>query len=435
MKKSLILLPSRLMDNNRKADRGEDKLIRMGTKARSYLELDNEKTVELWPTNTISGRINRSKVLSIFKAYQADLNTAKSNGMSPEEYLRVGFVTTRTFEYICGDGANGKSDIWISQSIDDTVIGGDPEFILLSNEGEVVYAGNLIDHNGVLASDGPLAELRPDPTIEAEDFVKSIGHILKTHKNAKHISDYKWFASCCWLGNGKDRFNNNRREWPVGGHIHIGTPRQVANKMDINATFRHFYYVTLNKILDELLGIPLMRVDNKEESIARRKHYGTYGSFRTEHGRLEYRTLSGMWMAHPKLALITLGVAKAIIDAYFQMLEAKNFNTEYLSGAINTNTNCFYNDFKRWDNMEVMNAFDTTMPSDRMIDILHNYNIKYDKAYIKKLSDRLRKLPTYRKYATHIDGLIELVSLPYNKTNKMCKDLKETWVNGEDFII
>lgn len=431
MKKALILIPSKLMDGNKKTDRGEDKLIRIGVKARSNMGLDNEKSVELWPTNNVSGRINRSKVLNIYQAYSADLKSARSNGMSPEECLRVGFVTTRTFEYICGNAAD-KNDIWISQSIDDTVIGGDPEFILIDDDNEVIYASSVINRDGELASDGPLAELRPDPTIEAEDFVKAIQKILSSHPRVKDIKKYSWRAACCWLGRGKD---DERDEWPTGGHIHIGTPIQVAQKISINNTFKYFYYVTLNRILDELLGIPLMRMDNKQESITRRRHYGAFGSYRTDHGRLEYRTLSGMWMAHPKLALTTLGVAKAIIDSYFQMLEAKNFKIEYLSGISNSSTNCFISNFNSWDNMQIMHEFGTTMSSGEMIDILHSYKIKYDKAYIKKLSDRLKRLPTYDKYAQHIDNLIELVSLPYQKVSKMSKDLKKTWVEGEDFII
>lgn len=437
MKKPLILIPSPRMDSNQKSDRGEDKLIRIGSKARTNLNLDGEKTVELWPNNTTSDRINRSKVLSIFQGFSSDLKAARGNGMSQEEYLRVGFVTTRTFEYICGNGANSKNDIWISQSIDDTVVGGDPEFILIDEGNTVQYAGMVggFGSEGELGSDGPLAEIRPAPAIEVEDFVNTISKILKTHPKAKYIKNYKWMADCCWLGRSNNAGGRDRDAWPIGGHIHIGTPAQIANKLNINNLFKHFYYVTLTRILDELLAIPIMRVDNKEGSKARRTYYGMYGDYRTEHNRLEYRTLSGMWMAHPKLALITIGVAKAIIDTYFQMLEAKNFRTEYISGTVSSNTNCFDPKFDSWSNMGIMLDFGTTLSSAEMKNILHNYAIKYDKAYIKSLSERLRKLPTYDKYATYIDQLIELVAQPYNKINKMSRDLKKAWVDGEDFII
>jgi len=51
MKNQLILVPSKRMDGNTKADRNEDRLIRMGERARENLGLKNDKSVELWPAD------------------------------------------------------------------------------------------------------------------------------------------------------------------------------------------------------------------------------------------------------------------------------------------------------------------------------------------------------------------------------------------------
>ena len=71
MKKQLILVVSSKMDGN--DNRNEDELIRMGGKARKNLELEDQKNVELWPTNTTNDRINRSKLLKIHQAYTHEI--------------------------------------------------------------------------------------------------------------------------------------------------------------------------------------------------------------------------------------------------------------------------------------------------------------------------------------------------------------------------
>jgi hypothetical protein len=438
MKKQLILVPSERMDSNKKKDRYEDKLIRLSAKARESLGLNDEKVVELWPSNSATDRINRSKTLNIFKAYSVDLKKLKENGLSTDEYERVGFVTTRTFEYICGNGANSQKDIWVSQSIDDTVIGGDPEFILINGDGSVQYAGYVDDfgHNGKLASDGPLAEIRPDPTITAEDFVNDIQRILCTHPRRTKISDYEWMATCCWLGGGDDYGHHKRYEWPVGGHIHVGTPAQIAEQNKKSILFERSFYVALTKVLDELLAIPAMKLDKKDECIKRRTQYGKYGSYRTDHGRLEYRTLSGMWMAHPKLALTILGTAKAIIDSFFHLVEAANFQEDFLNGGQDPrNINFFDPRFNGWDRIEIMKAMSATRSSKEMSDILNNHNFQYTKEYIKKLRATLMRLPTYKNYAKHIDTLVEIISLPHQKLRTIDCDLKHTWVANKEFIV
>ena len=439
MKKQLILIPSHRMDSNTKKGRYEDKLIRIGAKARANLGLNDEKEVELWPSTSDMDRISRSRVLTIFKAFSADLKEAKNAGLSPNEYNRVGFVTTNTFDYICHQGVNSKTDIWIAQSIEDTVIGGDPEFVLLTKDNKVKYAASVanFDYNGKLASDGPLAEIRPDPAVTVENFVNNIQEILCNHPRCKNINKYKWISGCCWLGEGEDH-NNDRREWPIGGHIHIGTPAIVHkhwNDSD-DTTLQDSFYIVLTKVLDELLAIPIMKIDTKNESIKRRLHYGTYGSYHTDHGRLEYRTLSGTWLAHPRLATIVLGTAKAIIDSFFYLWESSEFDIKFLAGGYNPeNVDFFDSDFNKWDRMEITRILRATRTSKEMVAILNKYKMSYTKKYIRELKSTLRNLPAYRTYSNYIDTFIELISLPYRKLRRIDRNLKNTWVSGKEFII
>jgi hypothetical protein len=76
------------MDNNRKDGRNEDKLIRMGEKARANLGLTNDKAVELWPDNNdINGKINHNILALIFQAYSKDLKELKGSGISEVQNL------------------------------------------------------------------------------------------------------------------------------------------------------------------------------------------------------------------------------------------------------------------------------------------------------------------------------------------------------------
>ena len=230
MKAPLILVISERMDSNKKRDRNENGLIRMGSKARDVLGLSGEKVVEVWPDTDAKDRINRSRSLEIFQAYSSDLKKAKQS-MSEDDFLLVGFVTTNTFNYVCKDGRKKKQNIWLADSIEDTIIGGDPEFILMNDDGTIQYAAEIsgFSYDAALGSDGPLAELRPDPAISVDDFVDNMHTILCEHPNTKIIDPYRWVGGCFF--NEKRAGNEIASSWPAGGHIHIGTPVQLAHKI------------------------------------------------------------------------------------------------------------------------------------------------------------------------------------------------------------
>ena len=449
MKSQLILIPSSRMDKNSKKDRNEDQLIRMGQIARENLELTNEKEVELWPDKTVEDRISRSRVLKIFQAFAGDLKEAKGN-LNSEEYDRVGFVTKRTFDYICGPGINNDKNIWIADEISDTVIGADPEFIL--TDGNILhYAANYMDHNGDLGSDGSLAELRPAPAIGVDMFVENIRAILTNKNKTKPIAKLDWIAACC--PNMARSDNGRSSQYPVGGHVHVGTPRKIADKLEKDSAelFKHSMFSTMNKCLDDLVGVPALKFDDKGESIARRLSYGKYGQYRDDHNRLEYRTLSGMWMAHPKLALAVLGAVKAVTESFFLLLETHNLDREYLSSkyvfrdkyyrngyqapAGVTEITSPYETFAGWKDMPILKDLGATASSTEVRNALHKYEITFNKDYIGKISEAYRNLPMYDHYREYIEMFLELISLPHKEIVKMNKDIKETWTEDAAFII
>ena len=435
MKHKLILRISKLMDTNKKKDTREAGLIRFGAKAREHLGLSQEKTVELWPSDSSLERINRSRLLEIHESYSKDLSELKAQvgvSLTEDEYLRTGFVTTSIFNSICKSTESSRS-IWAADNIDDTVIGGDPEFILIHPENNsVVYAGNIngFTSEGKLGSDGPLAELRPDPAISVEEFVDNISSIFKTHPKTKYIENLKWMAGCCWITPDN---HNGRDHWPIGGHIHVGTPNILYKKMQNGQYFKSAVFQTMVKAIDELLAIPLLKLEKQKYASVRRESYGYFGDYRTDRDRLEYRTISGAWLTHPKIATYVLGTVKAIIDSYFHLLEEHNFDSGYVmkDATICGRTQLFSaQNADEWHNSDILKDLGTVRTSSEMVDIL-NKGTRFDKSSIAKMYALLKALPSYNKYSQYVDGLMALISIPA-KDLKLNHDIKVNWVEGKE---
>jgi len=438
MKNQLILVISERMDSNRKGNRNEDKLIRMGEKARANLDLLNDKSVELWPDNNVSkDRINRSRLLQIFQAYSSDLKALSKSDVSSKDYDRVGFVTTKTFRYICYDGRKKMANTWISDTIEDTVIGADPEFALVDGDGLFKYASRVkgLSHESQLGSDGPLAELRPDPEISVESFVANIKSLLNDHPNKVHIEPYDWIAGCYFNGPADGAYT-------IGGHAHIGTPAQVYEKLCFDARIKTSLFACLQKILDEYISIPMLKIEGKEDGVKRREHYGCYGDHRTDNCRLEFRSLSGFWLTHPKFAEAVLGSVKAISHAFFKMIEESNYDDNlFLTNSMRkadlhgSMFNFFGDRYKIWTELEITKALKATKTSSEMKAILNRGNINFTKSQMSGIKRKFTSLSTYRKYSEYIDMFMEIASLPTDKLREIDCNLKHTWIGNKKFII
>ncbi len=444
MKAPLILIASSKMGNNKKTDRHEDKLIRMGASSRLNLGLSGEKTVELWPsTIDIDDRLFRSKVLSIYEAYSEDLKKLRNSDMSERDYLRVGFVTPRTFSYICRDNKKKKDNIWIADTIEDTVIGADPEFLLMIRDGVYMYASEVqgFGHGDELGSDGPWAELRPKPAVGIDEFVRNIQKLLNAHPNADLIRNYAWLSGCYYYGQRGEAIDDER-DWPLGGHIHIGTPSTLTNAMKDDDAYRNAMFSCLYKILDEYIAIPMMRLDGIKNSIKRREEYGHYGDIRTADGRLEYRTLSAEWLDHPILAAAVLGTVKSIAHAYFRSLEENKFDRAAVMpksmakdhSGISLYT-FFDASFGQWAHIDVVQEFKANTSSHNMRNILNKGHMEFTNNFFDNHKRLLRNISTYREYAEYIDMFLDVIRLSDDDLVSIDRNLKHTWVEEAGFII
>jgi len=442
MKNQLILVISKRMTSNKKEDRHEDRLIRMGSKTRENLGLINDKTVELWPDTNTKERISRSKLLTIYQAFSSDLKDLRASGISDDEFNRSAFVTEKTFRYICSGKNKKAKNIWLADSIEETVIGGDPEFILRDPSNKhIKYAKQVsnLGSIGELSSDGPLAEIRPDPTGNIDDFIKSIRKILNKNPKTKYISKYDWLVDPYFYSPAGEY--GDTRAWTTGGHIHIGTPAHLENSdLMPEDKFSHLaypgFFPFLNKALDEYIAIPMMKVAGKDPSIKRRStDYGYFGELRTDYDRLEYRTLSSVWLAHPELARSVLGASKAVIDAFFKILEAGNYKREMLKTRKEDHKRLFESGYNGWKDVKALKEIQATRSSTQMKNILEKGEISYNKQYFNRLRGMFKSLSTYKKYAKYIDTFLAIVSLPNEKLKNIDTNIKHSWIDGSKFII
>jgi hypothetical protein len=456
MKDKITLVVSDRMDTNKKESRNENGLIRIGAKARRALGLDQETHVELWPDGSVDDRINRSKDLKIFHAYKDEIKKLRRDGWDEDDIQRVAFVTSTTFKALCGrDDIDEYAGAWISDTVEETVVGADPEFVLVNEDDKVQNAGHILNHGGELGCDGAMAEIRPKPAIEVDDFVENIRRIFSNHPDIEHIRPYKWIGCCVYDG---FTYNDHHEEdrpinLSVGGHLHFGTPAKLSGLLEefmnkshnLRRNYGYFLFGTLNKILDELVAVPMVKVEGKEPTISRRGRYGKYGTYRTEHGRLEYRTPGGEWLTHPALARMFIGSAKAVTHAFFQAMDEADYDESLIIPPEFKDD--LYNDQIRamiyspadendvWKRIELAKQFGAIADNDVMLNRLHNAEISFNAQYLNKWRSRLRNLPTYGEYADYIDGFVDLISLPRVELDKRDRELKSTWLEGAEFII
>lgn len=428
-REKLILIPSEKMDHNKKEDRNEHGLVRMSKIARDSLGFD--RSVEIYPeTDSTEKRLGGAMLLEIFQAFSEDIKKARADGMTENDLKRAGFVTTKTFQKITGSGDRiPQKNIWVTKDVNDTVIGADPEFILFDSDGNVVRANNVLSFNGPIGCDGAMAEIRPQPAISPEGLVENIRVLLADDRYVSSIKPYKWYAGCY--------YKDDNRDYPIGGHIHIGNPIQVAR---IDSDRRVDFFKSFNKILDELLSIPMIKIDGTTSGRARRTEctmgkYGYFGEFRTCNGRLEHRTLSGMWLMHPTLSTLVLGTAKAIIDEVYRHVADKDFDLEYMFPRKFRGGGVWSDGFEQWGEIPLVADIGCTLSSKAMIDYLHKSDAnKISPKFLKAWRDRMRRLSTYKMYSTYIEGLYDVLVNSVKTFHNCNKSIQRNWLEGAKFL-
>ncbi|QHW34478.1 hypothetical protein GZH47_29245 [Paenibacillus rhizovicinus] len=172
------------------------------------------------------------------------------------------------------------------------LLGADPEFLLLAENGRVVSAARYLEGGHGAGCDAivvggavvhPIAELRPAPSPTPDGLARNIRRLLQ--EAARRIPDQPPLR---WAAGGMPAVG-----FALGGHVHLsGVP----------LTGR------LLRQLDSYVAFPLAMIESPSERI-RRPRYGALGDFRLQpHGGFEYRTLPS-WLASPLAAKAAFALA------------------------------------------------------------------------------------------------------------------------------
>jgi len=430
MKAELIVLASSRMDSNKRRD--ENSLLRMSKATRDSMDSKAEML-------TVRGAGERKKALEVFRAFSEDLKAVKAK-FPKEDWNRIAFTTTKTFNLLAQNKAK-RANVWISDDIESTVMGADPEFLIFNENGDVVKANNGwtgLSYHGDLGYDGPMAEIRPHPEENPAKLVENILNIFKKH--SRLLTQYTCQAACYH----KDAV----RDYPVGGHLHIGNPVQILN---IPSKERKALIMVLNKVLDELLAVPLIKLDGEIGSVRRtgcqmapiglQKGYGYFGEYRcpnsgSRNARLENRTLSGMWLLHPTVAKAVIGTAKIIVEEAFRLVYDHNNSPEYFGYPLLLRDPV--RPWKRgfsWKKVQLCQDIQCTRPSGYLIRMLNNSDPKIiTQAFLKSWKERITKFVSC-KDDSFIETLYEILSIPTEELQNWPRDLRVNWLEGKKFIV
>jgi len=448
MVNKMRLMISDSMDTNKK--RNEHELIRLSSSVRKSTGLEGVFTnADIIKNNNELP----SATVKVFQAFSKDIINIKKSGFTEKEINNTAFVSTKTFEKIFDNKITDdiiKNGTFIkliktAEITTDLYTGADPEFLLFDENKKIIPAYKLLQKNGLIGADGAMIEIRPNPSKSIDGLISNMKSIFRNKNLTDSINELDWRAAVY--------HSDDTRDYPVGGHIHVGNS---ANITTIGINERCYMFAVMNKILDELLSIPMIKIDGKNLGKSRRSDckmamgdhgYGYYGAWRMCDGRLEYRTLSGIWLAHPELAHAVIGSSKAITDEMFNILLENNYdknlfkhkdiNFKYLTDDY-IGKNDFYDykelyneGFDDWKNINLSKIMGCTKSSKYMSSVLNESKTELvTKAYINTWYKRMRNLSTYKNYSNSIDYLYNILMLPKSKLSKINTNIKKNWTSN-----
>lgn len=344
------------------------------------------------------------------------LKLKKAGRITRAQLFRTVFVTTETFNKLINDRRKKSSEgAYVSNDIESLKIGADPEFGLLDPAtGKLMYASRTgaLPGPGELGYDGPVAEVRPDPHKNIDDITANIKEIFERGQSS--IDNYDWISGASYSNDNNDR----GRIYPLGGHIHIGDPPELEDAQ------REAAYEVIIQILDELVAMPLVRIDTPDPHRRRNEEwngygkYGRWGDQRPQEGRFEWRVLSGLWLAHPTLATAILGTTKAVSEACYKSMAERGFDLDWIKSE-----DGFLKYWKAGNKLAISTLVNEAIPG------------QVTKALANKSVRKLKELSNYKQYQSEIEEFERLVNMSVNDRKYISLDLKQNWLNDAKLIM
>lgn len=302
----------------------EDNYIRLPKATRELLEIEIGDKISLGYEEI------ELRLFEVNFAYVEDATTAKDN-----KKKHLGFITNRVYKFFNVE----NKDMWIKKHKVPPIItvGADPEFLLLVNNDTIQYAGSLFSEKDCftkyspIGCDGPCAEIRPTFSSNPNEVCKSIRKHIKAYADTDLLIKFKWKPGAYMEGNILGDMRSKFRRLGIGGHIHLGLPSYLQEKLSKASLPNQNLYLrniatTLTKLLDHFIAVPLLKLEGNE--VLKRRglgsDYGKAGSYRVKNDHFEWRTLSGIWLVDPKYAEGVMTLSQQVaIWAYLNLFPEK----------------------------------------------------------------------------------------------------------------
>jgi len=398
----LTLVPSPIMDKWARKNAVEHEKVRLSRRARVYYGPSDWEKIYLRVHGTAT-----DKRLRIDQAPKSDMSKYGAT-----KAQRIGFVTTETYNILMGRVSDKKQRaIWISEGIEKITIGADPEFAVVDPKtGMAVYGDTLFKPHGEkfnqVGSDGPCAELRPDPANSVDGLVRNIETLLKN--GTRRIANYDW------IGGATFGHPNMDRRYAIGGHLHFGLP----NIKGAGENPKRILQNRVARILDELIALPLVKIDTPIPEHRRGpEKYGRFEDVKTSNVKFEWRVPSGLWLVHQDLTHAVVGSAKAVVEECWKRYSDRDCDAEFML------------DTEGDDNLLV--SFDCLSTEKIRKTINGAKASSVDTDLIHDIHGKLRNMSTYCIYKDEINALIKFccssnMPLPTSKL-----DLKRGWLENK----
>lgn len=340
----------------------------------------------------VQGKVLTLEVKSAYKEDIAALKRAVKTGEVAETEAGVTcFLAPEVFARLFpGRGASA----YLSNSVDSIKLGGDPEFVLVNpSTMRFQYAEHLsnLSLQDELGHDGPLAEVRPPPSDSAEGLVHNIRTILARDKHK--VDNFLWFSGAAF----QSPTHPTDRIVHIGGHIQFGDPANIPPHQ------KTAIYKNIVRVLDETVGLALVRVDTPLPHHRRNKkwknygRYGRWGDYKAKENRFEWRVPSGLWLTHPTIAQAVLGTARAVVLSCYQDMADRGFSDNWICARMDRKGFLRHRGVERADLVQkAINNADPREVPDKMLDTI---------------ASKLESMETYEEHKAEIDEFLRLVRL------------------------
>lgn len=285
---------SKKMTDAHKID--ERKLIRIPLELRESYQIDLNQFLNL---KSKDGKI---VTLKIAPAYKEDVVSNST----------VAYVSNEIFEILELEDVVHDQEI---ELVEDITLGCDPEFFLVDDLSRLLYASSFFRKWGDVGHDGPLAEIRPHPSIKEEIVADNIYALIKKARYMidRHPPVLSYSRFITGINIRMLAASAYQRE-AAGFHLHFGLPKPLLGPHKYNRTLLAGQIV---KALDFYVGIPSIILEGETDSFRRSfvaGKYGKPGGFNLDNKTLEYRVPGGYLLRHPILTTGLLGLGAVVVE-------------------------------------------------------------------------------------------------------------------------